>query len=142
SIEQNLIHTDKQHKKDVIFQINLLTEKINETNNFDTLINDLTIKLSMIIFLLLGDLPHNWSRKSKTLAKTWKLNKYRTLKYIITERKKTLLVFNYLNKNWSNREKIEILEEMLTLKMNSNYKEFNKWFKRNHPEIYYELFEF
>lgn len=142
AIEQNLLHTDKIHKNNILFQINRLIENINNAKDFDYLSNEITIKLTKIIFLLLGDIPDNWDKKSKSLPKKWKLNRHRTLKYIITDRKKSLIIFKYLYKAWSNKEKVQILHEKLTLEMNSDYKQFNKWFKENHIEIYDHLFEY
>jgi hypothetical protein len=98
---------------------------------------------SELIFLLLGEMPKNWHEKNVTNhARNWKLNSKRTLTYRQNDDQRMLVIFEALStKEYENR--LPDKEELRTkfwIDCKSKPKLFIRWFKKEYPTIYLDLF--
>ena len=110
--------------------------KLEEAENMDE-INTITIeRLVKLTFMLQGGLPNNWNKKSVNLPHNWKLNTFRKVVYLQTDKNKVDIILN----TYKNDEDIGDLYNKLNRDYKRNYSRFLDWFKKEYPERYSDIF--
>lgn len=143
SFKETFLNTDSSHLLEIENLIRDEIESIKKENSVDKIYQSLVVFFPKLCFLFLGQIPHNWSKRTKDNRSSWLLNDFRQIQYTQTENQK----FDYL---------IQLLEqdkipELAELKYNGVMEQFRSskkdnevfmnWFLRTYPEIYIRLFK-
>ena len=142
SIELNP-NTDAHHKSELLQTCDRLEKKVKEASTIDQ-INVATIeKLIRVVFLLLGNMPDHWRRRSPYADRFWELDGHRTLGYTQTDEQKAYLIINLVDigKRYDIRVKgYEDLHDVFYRRFKGKASEFLGWFKKSYPETYCQIF--
>ncbi len=142
TIELNLT-TDKQHYK----QIQGSLEKLEISFKDDDFEPLYMIGLFKLIFLILGDLPNNWRKKSTSNDNSYLLNRRRSFFYNQTTRQKINVIaeahrdkkeFENKIKWWELSSKFR--KEHPGVKQSAYSQEFLTWYSNQYPLLYSQLF--
>lgn len=135
------IITDKNHLKQINTSLHKLESSLKD-KDFEPLY---IVALLELIFLLLGDYPNNWQKKSVSPDDCYSLNKRRSLIYYQNIKQKVFIIFK------AHTEKEQLSKELPFWKLTSFFRkqhsnkniycqEFIDWYSKNYPIYYSELF--
>jgi len=140
AIKLNLI-TDKSHLKQISFSIEKL-ELAMKDEDFEPLY---IVGLLELIFLLLGDMPNNWQKKSVSPDRCYQLNKRRSLHYLQGVKQMVYVIFKAHTEDQETSNKLPF--HTLTSEFRKQNKakdiytqEFIHWYSENYPISYSKLF--
>jgi hypothetical protein len=136
-------NTDHFHKSELIKTCNTIEEKIKKSKSFDEINLETIEGFIRLVFLLLGNMPNHWDRKSPYLDKFWELDGHRTLIYSQSDEQKVYLIINLVDIRKQFSIKVEDYENLSSLfykRFRENASEFLSWFKDSYPETYCQIF--
>jgi len=142
SFNDTCINTDSYHKIEINSLIEAQITSLNKKKSIEEIFTSLIIFFPKLCFILIGQLPQNGSIKlHKDNRSSWKLDDYRQLEYRQNKTQKINLLQELLK-----NEKIDGVNSYKEEidKFNSTRQEkdcFLKWFCRNYPDKYFDLFE-
>ena len=142
SIEETLTITDNNHKQELLHTIDKYLKNIKSAKNFYFLDQIMITLQSELIFLLIGLIPIRWqSDKVINRRKIWKLDTYRQIQYTQSIEQKKNLIFKAIKGKYKNRfgDWSDFLEIYLH-KCNNKPERLIYWIKKNHPDIFIDLF--
>lgn len=142
SFNETCIKTDNYHK----FEINNLIKdqitSLKKKKSIEEIFTSLIIFFPKLCFIIIGQLPQNGSiNLHKDNRHSWKLDDYRQLEYRQNKIQKVKLLYELLKNDkieGLNSYKEE-LEKFETTRQKDDC--FLKWFCRNYPDKYFDLFE-
>ncbi len=142
-VEENLNYTDKHHFDAVISLLVNYEKRMRSSNGFSTLDQTMIAFQTELIFLLIGSMPRNWksnrviNRKSK-----WKLDKYRQITYNQSIIQKKNLIFYVLQNKYKDRFPVfkDFMSNVYRKECQRDPKKLIDWLKKNHPDIYLNIF--
>jgi hypothetical protein len=141
SILVNLDTADELHKNKPLELCDQASQSIRETGEKDRL-NLLAIEyLIRVIFELMGRMPNHWSMKAVNRLEDWKADTFRKLTYVQTTKQKVELILSLpcMDKYRTRfAHEWELSKKLRHLKDDGD--RFVKWFKREYPDIYVEIF--
>ena len=143
AIEETITITDNHHKQELLDTINSYEKSIKLSKDFDSLDQQMISLQSELIFLLIGFMPHQWQQKEViNYRRIWKLDGYRQIQYIQNSNHKKNIIFSAVQGKY--KEKFGSWDEFLyNIYYNQCHNDPNElilWLKKNHPDIYYDLF--
>jgi hypothetical protein len=143
AIEETITITDNSHKQELLNTINKYEKSIKSSESFDSLDQQMISFQSELIFLLIGLMPHRWQQqKVINNRSSWKLDDYRQIQYIQNTNHKKNLIFSAVQ--GKHKEKFgswnDFLANVYYKQCHNNPDELILWFKKNYPDIYYDLF--
>jgi len=143
AIEETIKIIDEQHKKELLNTITRSEKSIASSKSFDSLDQNMISFQSELIFLLIGDMPRWQPKKVMNRRSDWKLNADRQIQYIQDSNHKKNIIFGAVQGkykesfgSWSN-----FLYNVYHLQCHNDPDELILWFKKNHSDIYYDLFD-
>jgi len=143
TIEETITITDNYHKQELVNTINKFENSIKSSVSFDILDQKMVSFQSELIFLLIGLMPHRWQQqKVINNRSSWKLDDYRQIQYTQNINQKINLIFSAVQGKYKNRfgSWDEFLGNIYYKQCHNNPDELILWFKKNHPDIYCDLF--
>ena len=96
-----------------------------------------------LIFLLLGNIPDHWNRRSPYADRFWLVNGHRSLEYHQTNLQKTYLIINAVDIRKIvkiNLDDYEDMHQAFYRGAKGDADRFIAWFKNTYPEKYCEIF--
>ena len=98
---------------------------------------------SELIFLLIGGMPHRWQRQQVINKRSsWKLDDHRQIQYIQNANHKKNIIFSAVQSkckdeygSWG-----DFLHNIYYKQCHNDPDELILWFKKNHQDIYFDLF--
>ena len=137
-------NTDSHHKSELLDACDRLEKELKESSTINQ-INAATIeKLIRLVFLLLGNIPDHWRRRSPWADRFWELDGHRTLSYTQSDEQKTYLIINNLvdiRKRYAiTVEDYEDFHAVFYRRFKGKASEFLGWFKKSYPETYCQIF--
>jgi len=142
AIEGTLI-TDPLHLKQLIELIERNEELVRKSKSIDELDQKMIALQAEIIFLLLGLVPNRWQQTNvPNRPAHWQLNDHRQIQYVQTTGQKKNLIFAALQTTYKDRfpDWADFRSEVYWKECNDEPQKLVEWLKRNHPDIYLELF--
>ncbi len=143
AIEETITITDEQHKQGLLNTINKSKRLIKSSKSFDSLDQQMVSFQSELIFVLIGLMPHQWRQQKVTNNRSlWKLNDYRQIQYTQNINQKKNLIFSAVQGKYEDKfgSWNEFLDNIYYKQCHQNPAELILWFKKNHPDIYCDLF--
>ncbi len=135
------IDTDAFHRDDMVRRCDLTIESIKKAGTSDE-VNAAMIKFSVRLnFMLMGDLPDNWDRKSISHESALTFNKHRKIAYVQNNEQRANLIMSLPSK-WNYKDRVpDNLELWLKRfrEFDGDTEKFLIWFKLNYTEVYLEL---
>ncbi len=135
------IDTDDFHRDDMVRRCDLAIENIKKSTTGDE-VNSTMISFSVRLnFMLMGDLPNNWDKKSISHNSSLTLNSCRNIAYMKNNEQKANLIMSLPNK-WDYRDRVPNHLELWLKRFrefNGDTEKFLNWFKLNYTEVYLEL---
>jgi len=142
SIKLN-VDADAHHKSELLETCEHLEQELKEASTIDQ-VNTASIKnLIRIVFLLLGNMPDHWRRRSPYSDRFWELNGHRTLTYTQSEEQKAYLIINLVDIRKRYAVKLDDYEDLHAVfyrRFIGKASEFVSWFKKSYPETYCQIF--
>jgi len=143
AIEETITITDSYHKQALLDTISKSEKLIKSSKSFDSLDQEMISLQSELIFLLIGLMPHRWQQqKVINNRSSWKLDNYRQIQYTQNINQKKTLIFSAVQGKYKDRfgSWNEFLDNIYYKQCHNNPDELILWFKKNHPDIYCDLF--
>jgi hypothetical protein len=163
-ITYNVEATDNLHKKELILESERALEDISEARVVHHVNEAAIIRLTNLVFLLMGNIPYNWEKKTLNRAKHYKLDEFRKVSYsqtndqkinlfllLMTERpyinkyKKSNYFIDYMKTLEFDNERlcIDWSKAALRRKYNDEYRgdsfKFLEWLKLEFNDIYKDI---
>ncbi len=140
--EETITITDNHHKQELLDTINSSEKSIELLKDFDSLDQKMISFQSELIFLLIGYMPRWSQQKVLNRRSSWKLNGCRQIQYVQNSNHKKNIIFGAVQSkcgdkygHWSN-----FLYDIYCKQCHNDPDELILWFKKNHPDIYYDIF--
>lgn len=143
AIEETITITDDFHKQELLNTVNKFEKKIKSSKSFDNLDQQMISFQSELIFLLIGSMPHRWQQqKVINNRSSWKLDDYRQIQYTQSISQKKNLIFGAVQGKYKDRfgSWNDFLFNIYHDQCHRNPGELILWLKKNHPDIYCDLF--
>jgi len=143
AIEETITITDNHHKQELLDTINSYEKSIKLSKDFDSLDQQMISLQSELIFLLIGFMPHQWQQKEViNYRRIWKLDGYRQIQYIQNSNHKKNIIFSAVQGKYKGKfgSWDEFLYNIYYNQCHNDPNELILWLKKNHPDIYYDLF--
>lgn len=143
AIEETITITDDYHKQELLNTVNKSEELIKSSKSFDSLDQQMISFQSELIFLLIGSMPHRWQQqKVINKRRLWKLDDYRQIQYTQNINQKEKLIFRAVQGKYKDKfgSWDEFLYNIYYKQCHHNPHELISWLKKNHPDIYYDIF--
>jgi len=141
SVDINL-NSDAYHKGMLAYLCDCLDQKISDAKSLNEVNVSFVETYTRLIFTLLGNFPNHWNRKAPYAERFWELDGHRTSAFVQTDEQKAALVLNLVDIKKAISVELKDFENMHEAfsKCKSDASLFIKWLKKNHPEIYCEIF--
>ena len=143
AIEETITVTDNYHKQQLENTISRSEDSIKSSASFDSLDQQMVSFQSELIFLLIGLMPRRWQQQ-KVINKrsSWKLDDHRQIQYTQSTNQKKHLIFGAVQGKYRDRfgSWNAFLDDTYYGQCHSSPDELVSWFKKNHPDIYCDLF--
>jgi hypothetical protein len=140
AVDETIESTDKMHLFEIKTMIERGLKSIEKSDSFNSLNSETIACLSNTMFLILGKRPNNMRKKSVSNKNCWKLNDYRTIHFSQNYEQKAKLLLS-LPDNWKYSENFKNKKQLIDVFSEiRNYKDFVEWFKKEHTDIYLEIF--
>jgi hypothetical protein len=123
--------------------INKSEKLIKSSKSFDSLDQQMISFQSELMFLLIGLMPHRWQQPRVINNRSlWKLDDYRQIQYTQNINQKKHLIFSAVQGKYKDRfgSWNDFLNNIYNKQCHNNPYELILWFKKNHPDIYCDLF--
>lgn len=137
------VETDAIHRKKVLATCDALLQDLGAASTINAANAAVIEHLIRLVFLLLGNMPDHWRRRSPYSDSFWKLNGHRTLHYSQSVEQKVATLINAVDI----QKRVEVpleehpnLHEAFYLGFKGNSSEFLTWFKNKYPAAYCEVF--
>ena len=142
AIEETVTIIDEQHKKELLNTITRSEESIVSSESFDSLDQEMISFQSKLIFLLIGSMPRWSPKKVMNRRSYWKLNADRQIQYIQNSNHKKNIIFGVVQSKCGDKYGSwgDYLYDIYSKQCHNDPDELILWFKKNHPDIYYDLF--
>lgn len=142
AIEETITITDNLHKQELLDTINSSEKFLNNSIDFDSLDQKMISFQSELIFLLIGAMPRYSPSKKINRRSSWALNGHRQIQYIQDPIHKRNIIFSAVQGKYKERfgSWADFLYDVNHLQCHNDPDELILWFKKNHPDIYYDLF--
>lgn len=143
AIEETITIADNYHKQELLNTITESEKLIKLSESFDSLDQQMVSFQSELIFLLIGLMPHRWQRqKVINNRSSWKLDDYRQIQYTQNIDQKEKLIFNAVQGKYKDKfgSWNEFLDNIYYKQCHHDPDELILWFRKNHADIYSELF--
>ena len=127
ALDLNLQNADNRLRQDLAGLLDQAIDELKQCENKDKLHTFAIDRLVRIVFHILGGLPDHHSRTASVPPTYWKLDQYRSLMYVYSEKQRAQLLRSMLKEDeWMNapRRDCDLIE----------------WFKRTYPERYLQVF--
>jgi len=143
AIEETITVTDEYHKKELLNTITRSEESIVSSESFNSLDQEMISFQSELIFLLIGAMPRWQLKKVMNRRSYWKLNGYRQIQYIQNSNHKKNIIFSAVQGKYKERfdSWSDFLSDVYYLQCHHDPDELILWFKKNHTDIYSDLFD-
>ena len=142
AIEETITITDNHHKRELLDTIKNSENSIKSSRDFDSLDQNMISFQSELILLLIGDMPRWSQRQGPNRRSSWKLNGSRQIQYIQNSNHKRNVIFGAVQGRYEGRfgSWEDFLYDVYHLQCHNDPDELISWFKKNHTDIYYDLF--
>jgi methionine synthase II (cobalamin-independent) len=143
AIEETLTLTDRIHKKELCRTIRDTESSVKESKSINELDQRMIAFQSEIIFLLIGFFPRRLGTdKIINKRNQWKLDLYRQIQYTQTIDQKKNLIFKAVQGKYQSRfgSWSDFVTKVYSRQCKSNPEILIEWVKKNHSDIYLELF--
>ncbi|MFC1948596.1 hypothetical protein ACFLW0_00240 [Chloroflexota bacterium] len=143
TIEKTITITDNQHKRELLDTIKNSESSIKSSKDFNSLDQKMISFQSELIFLLIGDMPRRALRQVPNRSTSWKLNGTRQIQYIQNSDHKKNIIFGAVQGKYKERFGSwgDFLYDVYHLQCHNDPDQLILWFKKNHTDIYYDLFD-
>lgn len=133
--------TDKAHMDEIILLTKEELDSIRKIKTIEELFTSLIIFFPKLCFLIIGKMPNNNFKRMKDNRATWKINQHRQLHYTQTREQQLHLLRDHLKNE--NVTGLTSYNEELKNYQSQRIKgeDMLSWFKRLHPEKYFNLFD-
>ena len=134
-------NTDKSHLKELNEIIKNQISVIRSIDSVEEMYQSLMVFFPRLCFLLIGNIPQNWSSRQKNNRSSWYLNEFRQVEYKQNRKQKVDLIIDLLKNNQI--KGVSSYNEEYKNYTSSHLKDesFFKWFVRTYPLVYIETFE-
>ncbi|MBC8275033.1 MAG: hypothetical protein H8E40_08700 [Chloroflexi bacterium] len=143
AIEETITIADNYHKQELLNTITESERLIKSSKSFDSLDQQMVSFQSELIFLLIGLMPHRWQQQ-KVINKrsSWKLDDYRQIQYMQNANHKKNIIFGAVQSKCKGKYGSwgDFLYNIYYKQCHRDPDELILWFKKNHADIYSELF--
>ncbi|MFC1908966.1 hypothetical protein ACFLXD_03800 [Chloroflexota bacterium] len=143
AIEETITITDNHHKQELLDTIISSEKSVKLSKDFDSLDQEMISLQSELIFLLIGLMPHQWQAgKVINNRRIWKLDNYRQIQYIQNANHKKNIIFGAIQSKCKDKYGSwgDFLDNIYYKQCHNDPDELIFWFKKNHPDIYCDLF--
>lgn len=143
AVEETITIIDNHHKQELLNTINEFERRIKSSKSFDILDQQMIAFQSELIFLLIGLMPRRWQQeKVINNRNAWKLDDHRQIQYTQNTNQKINCIFGAVQGKYKDKfgSWNEFLHNIYYEKCHHDPDELILWFKKNHPDIYSDLF--
>ena len=137
------VDADSFHKNRLITLCNSIDNQLSNAT-LTSQMNLIAIEgLIELAFLLIGNIPDHWRRKSPYSDKFWGLDGHRRLTYSQSNEQKTYLIIHIVDIRREYTVEVEGYEDLHAVfyrKFKGKAHEFISWFKKNYPNLYCKIF--
>ncbi|TAL38925.1 MAG: hypothetical protein EPN93_03345 [Spirochaetes bacterium] len=143
SIESTIHSVDSKHLSDLIELVEHMKTTIGKCKDIHELDQVYLSKITQLCFMIIGDFPKRWKINQVRNAKSiWNLNSHRQLVYIQTAEQKAHSLFSAIQGKYHDRfpSWSDFVLNIYYRECSNNPEILIKWIKKNHPDIYLELF--
>jgi hypothetical protein len=143
SIENTIRTVDAEHKQELMSNIKNIKKNIKSEKSLNELNEQIVLGLFKTMFLLIGEIPDNYVLNKLNNASHWRLNNYRQIVYLQTDKQKVKLIINNAPQFESTENQTHnknYLLNKLNEDFNGNYSRFLDWYIAQYRDNYFSMF--
>jgi hypothetical protein len=135
------LDTDKSHRDEIISLTTAQIKQINKIKTIQGLFTSLVIFFPKLCFLLIGKRLNNSCNRIKDNKSTWNINQHRQVQYTQNREQKFQLLRDLLKEEKINGLGSYKAELKNYQAQREKGEDMFEWFKRLHPQKYFEIFD-
>lgn len=143
AIQETIEITDKEHRQELLKTLNDLESCFKSSKTIEQTDQLMITFQSQLIFLLIGNLPYN-GQEEQFINKSdnWKLHSLRQIQYVQTNQQKKNLIFKAVKGKYRDRfgEWGDFMTDVYWRQCANDSDKLIEWLKKNHIDIYTDLF--
>lgn len=143
SFKETSAKTDSYHLAEIEKMVDEELTRINKAKSVEEIYKTLVVFFPKLCFILIGQVPQNFSKRSRDNRNRWELNSFRQIQYSQSRKQKHKFLLHLLEneqiEELKNKNYKGVIEEYKNSKKNKET--FIDWFLRTYPEIYLRLFK-